>query len=164
MQLLENIKVAIFDFDDTLAVHQDKDYRIHRKENGNKYFIDAYKNPKDFYEKIELCIAPESMKTLVKNCRANNIPIYCVSGMRFSLHLDAKKEFVHNHYGNDIKVIMASSQERKIEVTSVLSDIHKCSNKDILFVDDLEENILRMKKLGICALTPNDVENLIAKK
>lgn len=164
MQLLENIKIAVFDFDDTLAMHVDKDYRTHRKENSNEYFINAYKYPKDFYEKIEPCTVSKAMKTLVENCRVKNIPMYCVSGMRFSIHLDAKKEFVHNHYGNDIKVFAASSQERKTDVVSVLSDIHNCSNKEILFVDDLEENISRMKKLGICALMPNDVEELIIKE
>lgn len=30
---LSSIKVAIFDFDDTLAIHKDKDYLKHRNEN-----------------------------------------------------------------------------------------------------------------------------------
>lgn len=33
---LNNIKVAIFDFDDTLAIHKDVDYLKHRNENGEK--------------------------------------------------------------------------------------------------------------------------------
>ncbi len=34
---LENIKVVIFDFDDTLAVHKDKDFCKHRRESEEKY-------------------------------------------------------------------------------------------------------------------------------
>ena len=33
---LNNIKVAIFDFDDTLAIHKDKNYLKHRNENEEK--------------------------------------------------------------------------------------------------------------------------------
>ena len=50
---LKNIKVAIFDFDDTLAIHKDVDYQKHRNENEEKllnYYLNAYLNPEKFYE------------------------------------------------------------------------------------------------------------------
>lgn len=53
---LNNIKVAIFDFDDTLAIHKDVDYLKHRNENEEKllnYYLNAYLNPEKFYEIIE---------------------------------------------------------------------------------------------------------------
>ena len=49
---LDNIKVVIFDFDDTLAIHKDKDFCKHRRENENKYlgyYLNAYKEPNTFY-------------------------------------------------------------------------------------------------------------------
>ena len=49
---LSNIKIAIFDFDDTLAIHKDKDYIKHRNENEESllsYYLDAYLNPEKFY-------------------------------------------------------------------------------------------------------------------
>ena len=156
---LENIKLAMFDFDDTLAFHKDRDYRGHRK-NDNSYFIEAYKYPEEFYEKIQPCVAPESMKNLVEYLRKNNIPMYCVSGMRFSIHFKAKEKFVHKHYGKDIKLISASSQERKIDVVDILKQIHQCSNENILFVDDNEKIIDKMKDIGIFAITPDDVKNI----
>lgn len=33
---LDNIKVVIFDFDDTLAIHKDKAFSIHRRESEKK--------------------------------------------------------------------------------------------------------------------------------
>lgn len=30
---LDNVKVAIFDFDDTLAIHEDKEFLNHRSKN-----------------------------------------------------------------------------------------------------------------------------------
>ena len=36
--ILDNISRSfIFDFDDTLAIHEDKDYGKHRRENEDKY-------------------------------------------------------------------------------------------------------------------------------
>ena len=35
-QTFENIKVVIFDFDDTLAIHKDKDYLKHRNESEDR--------------------------------------------------------------------------------------------------------------------------------
>lgn len=34
---LDNIKVAIFDFDDTLAIHKDREFLKHRAENEETY-------------------------------------------------------------------------------------------------------------------------------
>ena len=54
----ENIKVVIFDFDDTLAIHKDRDFLKHRSENEETYlnfYLNAYLNPETFYENIESC-------------------------------------------------------------------------------------------------------------
>ena len=48
---LDNIKVVIFDFDDTLAIHKNKDYSKHRSESEDKYisyYYNAYQNPQNF--------------------------------------------------------------------------------------------------------------------
>ena len=34
---INNIKIAIFDFDDTLAIHKDKDFAKHRKESEDNF-------------------------------------------------------------------------------------------------------------------------------
>ena len=61
---LRSIKVAIFDFDDTLAFHKDKDYLKHRNENDENlliYYLNAYLNPESFYETIESCSISDSL-------------------------------------------------------------------------------------------------------
>ena len=71
---LDNIKVAIFDFDDTLAIHKDKEYIKHRNENEENllnYFLKAYLNPEKFYEIIEPCDISESILKLINVLRKN---------------------------------------------------------------------------------------------
>lgn len=58
---LNNIKVVIFDFDDTLAIHNDKDFSKKRRESEDKYlnyYLNAYKvekrkKRKNSYQKIK---------------------------------------------------------------------------------------------------------------
>ena len=115
---LSSIKVAIFDFDDTLAIHKDKDYLKHRNENEENllnYYLNAYLNPESFYETIEPCLISDSLQNLIKTFETKGVKIYCVSGMKFSFHLKAKENFVHKYYSNDIEVISARSQKLKCE-------------------------------------------------
>ena len=161
---LNNIKVAIFDFDDTLAIHQDADYQKHRNESEEKlfnYYLNAYLNPEKFYEIIEPCNMSESMLKLINILRENNVKIYCVSGMKFSFHLKAKEYFVHKYYGNDIEVISTSNQELKIDAAKIISKVNNCNLNEVLFVDDIEENIINFNNVGINALLPNDIDSLI---
>jgi len=161
---LNDIKVAIFDFDDTLAIHKDKDYQKHRNESEDKllnYYLNAYLNPEKFYEIIEPCNMSESILKLINILRKNNVKIYCVSGMKFSFHLKAKEYFVHKYYANDIEVISTRNQELKVEAAKIISKINNCSFDEILFVDDIEENICNLNKIGINALLTNDIDSLM---
>lgn len=163
---LSNIKVAIFDFDDTLAIHKDKDYQKHRNESEEKlqnYYLNAYLFPEKFYEIIEPCNMSESILKLINILRKNNVKIYCVSGMKFSFHLKAKEYFIHKYYGNDIEVISTKNQQLKIDAAKIISKVNNCNLNEVLFVDDIEENIINFDKIGINALLPGDVDSLIEK-
>lgn len=160
---LNKIKVAIFDFDDTLAIHKDKDYLKHRndsEENLLNYYLNAYLNPESFYETIEPCTVSESLYKLINFFKNNNVKMYCVSGMKFSFHLKAKENFVHSHYDNNIEVISAKSQELKVEAVKIIQKINNCKLDEILFVNDIKENIVRLNNIGINALWVNDAEEI----
>ena len=161
---LKNIKVAIFDFDNTLAIHKDNDYKKHRNESEEKlqnYYLNAYLNPEKFYEIIEPCNISESILKLINILKKNNVKIYCVSGMKFSFHLKAKEYFVHKYYGNDIEVISTRNQELKIDAAKIISKVNNCNLNEVLFVDDIEENIINFNNVGTNALLPNDIDSLI---
>ena len=83
--------------------------------------------------------------------------------MKFSFHLRAKEYFVHKYYGNDIEVISTGNQQLKIDATKIISKVNNCNLNEVLFVDDIEENIINFDKIGINALLPSDVDSLIEK-
>ncbi len=164
---IDNIKVAIFDFDDTLAIHKDKDFAKHRKENEDNrlnYYLNAYLNPKSFYETIEACDISDSIYHLINILKNKDVKMYCVSGMKFSFHLKAKEQFVHKYYDENIEVISAGTQELKCDAVKIIQRINNCNLNEILFVDDIKENIVMFNNMGIHALLPNDVDTLILGK
>lgn len=145
---LSNIKVAIFDFDETLAIHEDKDYLKHRnetEENLINYYLNAYLNPEIFYETIEPCSISKKIQELIKKLE-KRCKIYCVSGMKFSFHLKAKEHFVHKYYSNDIEVISTRTQELKCEAVKILKRINNCKLNEILFVDEHSNIVSRLYK------------------
>ena len=56
--------------------------------------------------------------------------------MKFSFHLKAKQNFINKHYGNDIEVISASTQELKLDGVKIIQRLNSCNLQEILFIDD----------------------------
>ena len=159
---LENIKVVIFDFDDTLAIHKDKDYSKHRRESEDKYlsyYLNAYKNPESFYEDIEPCIKSEVLYNFIINLRSKDIKMYCLSGMKFSFHLKAKQSFINKYYGDDIEVISTASQELKTNGVKIIQKFNDCELEEILFIDDRSDVVNLLNSNGIKSILVKDIED-----
>lgn len=159
---LENIKVVIFDFDDTLAIHKDKEFCEHRRESEDKYlsyYLNAYKNPDTFYEDIEPCIKSEVLYKLILKLRSKSIKKYCLSGMKFSFHLKAKQSFINKHYGSDIEIISTASQELKLDGVKIIKKLNNCKLEEILFIDDRQDVVDFLSKNKINSILVNDIES-----
>lgn len=158
---LENTKVVIFDFDDTLAIHKDKDFSIHRRESEDKYlgyYLNAYKNPNTFYENIEPCEKSQMLYNFTVELRNKGIKMYCLSGMKFSFHLKAKQLFINENYGKDIEVISTASQELKLDGVKIIQRLNDCKLENILFIDDREDVVDNLNKSGVNAILVNNIE------
>lgn len=159
---LSNIKVVIFDFDDTLAIHKDKDFSKHRsesEENFVNFYLNAYSKPDCFYDEIEPCIKSEILYDFIEKLRKIKIKIkmYCLSGMKFSFHLKAKQSFINKHYGKDIEVISTSSQELKLKGVKIIQKINNCNLDEILFIDDRQDVIELLTQSGVKGISVEDI-------
>ncbi len=157
---LNNIKLVVFDFDDTLAIHKDKDFSKHRRESEENlinFYYNAYNNPNCFYDEIEPCTRSEVLYNLIDILRSKNIKMYCLSGMKFSFHLKAKQAFVNKHYGEDIEVIATSSQELKLIGLKILKKISNCNSDEILLIDDRQDVIDLLIENGINGINVKDL-------
>ena len=159
---LEKVKVVIFDFDDTLAIHKDKYFNIHREEseeNFTSFYEKAYKYPEIFYEEIEPCSISETLLHLISELRNKNIKMFCLSGMKFSFHLKAKQSFINKHYGSDIEVITTSSQESKLPCVKIIQKICNCNLDEIIVIDDLDDTVNFLNNNGINAIKVDELNN-----
>lgn len=157
---LNSIKVAVFDFDETLAIHKDKDFTKHHSESEESFtnwYYNAYKNPNNFYEEIEPCTKSEILYDLINNLRNEKIKMYCLSGMKFSFHLNAKQTFINKYYGNDIEVISTSEQELKLKGIRVIAKLNNCKLNEILFIDDNQDVVVLLEKNGIKAIHVDNI-------
>ena len=158
---LSNIKLVIFDFDDTLAIHKDRDFMKKHFENGqenkNNYYFNAYIDPDSFYEDIEPCERSEALFGLILILRERGIKLYCLSGMKFSFHLKAKQAFLDKHYGKGIEVISAASQEHKLQGVRVLQKTVNCRADEVLFVDDRKTVIELLRAGGVTGLLADEI-------
>ena len=157
---LNNIKVVIFDFDGTLAIHRDVDFVKHRNESEEKrldYYSKAYQNPENFFEDIELCDRSEVLYNLIEELRNKNIKMYCLSGMKFSFHFNAKKNFINKNYGNDIELISVGTQKLKLDGIKIISKVNGCNINEVLFIEDLEDTVNYLKINGVNAINVNDI-------
>ena len=155
---LGSLKVAMFDFDGTLAVHKDSDYLQKRNKSEDarlRYYLDAYLNPEDFYEVIEPCASSENLYNFIVRLREKGVKMYCLSGMSFSFHLKAKQCFVNKHYGDDIEVISTASQKLKLDGMKIIQKMCGCELDEMLFVDDLEDTIRYLRDNGVRAVNVN---------
>lgn len=158
---LSNIKVVIFDFDDTLAIHKDKDFSKHRsesEENFVNFYLNAYSKPDCFYDEIEPCIKSEILYDFIEKLRKIKIKMYCLSGMKFSFHLKAKQSFINKHYGKDIEVISTSSQELKLKGVKIIQKINNCNLDEILFIDDRQDVIELLTQSGVKGISVDDIK------
>lgn len=158
---LKDIKIVIFDFDETLAIHKDKDFIKHRNESENKrlgYYLNAYKNPETFYENIEPCVKSEILYNFINELRNKNIKMYCLSGMKFSFDFKAKQNFINKHYGDNIELISAGSQQLKLDGIKIIQRMNNCNLDEIIFIEDLKDTINYLNSNGIKTINVNDIK------
>lgn len=161
---LNNFKVVIFDFDNTLAIHNDKDYLKNRNQSENSlfnYYSNAYLNSDYFYETIEPCTVNDTLKKLIDFFEFRNVKMYCVSGMKFSFNFKAKEYFIQKNYSKNIEVVSVGSQQLKVDAIKIIQRINSCSLNEILFIDEIKENVIRFNDIGVCALLPDDINDLV---
>ena len=85
--------------------------------------------------------------------------MYCLSGMKFSFHLKAKQNFINKHYGNDIEVISASTQELKLDGVKIIQRLNNCNLDEILFIDDRNDVVNLLNSNGINSGLVKNIEN-----
>ena len=90
----------------------------------------------------------------IKKCITIFLAIF--SAIFINMSLSKKIGIYESLNGNSIFYIILS-----FCFYQIISKANNCDLNEILFVDDIEENIINFNKVGIYALLPGDVDSII---
>lgn len=147
---IPNIKVAFFDFDNTLCMHtvyvnHDKDYR-------EEYGTDHYRRIKAYKSEI----MQEFLDLLV----ANGVEL-CLTSATYVHCFDVKQQWLKEQYGYDFNNCCVTCDAHKTATIHNYIIAHDLELSDILFVDDKADNLIAATAMGIPASHPLEIAEFI---
>lgn len=154
MLKLINTKIALFDFDDTLCIHEKHGPSGHRE-----YIKDMILGIDHWTD--HGCTINAQLKSFMDICITQGIRIGLISYTDSYLHMQMKQKWVEENYQVKIENFCVGSFEMKIDLMQGLCDAYQYAPDEILFVDDALANLEAAEASGFQACTPMEVVNYI---
>lgn len=155
MNKLENLKMVLFDFDDTLAVHS-QGHRI--SDHLMKYMINVHSGSKELWNTSKPNL---QLKKFMDYLAYKNIPMGLISGVHNCKAAERKIEWVKENYGYSLENYCVSSQEQKMIELSTIAEVNGFHESQIALVDDYYENLGNAEKMGFTTFSPMEIVNLV---
>ena len=147
----ENIGLVAFDFDDTLFIHPRHNYS---KEEDLLLFSRILAGDSDVYPKERFS---PTLLAFMEFCRGEGIPIALCSRCAISAEADYKINLIQGMVGTDILNLCVGSNEMKPVVLDAYAKANRIKPENIIFIDDLWDNLASVEKLGMQAASPAEV-------
>lgn len=151
---LNKVKTVLFDFDETLCVHEghttDVDNAAHIAnflECGMRHYDKRKKNAQ--------------MAEFIDLCAERGIEVGVISVCASSIEMEAKCRWATEVYKHPFKNYCVGTAEHKIDMLEALSRVHAVWKSEIAIVDDLIFTVSRAADAGFTAWTPMEVVNYV---
>lgn len=157
MICFERLKMVLFDFDDTLCIHQfhgtrnDKEYE-HSMLQGKDYWSEHGAKPNI------------QMQKFLHLCKTEGKRISIISATDSYVHMTMKKKWVTANYQIDVENFSVGTWERKIEMMEDICEVYKYDPRELLIVDDANMTIRAAEDAGFQACSPMEVVNFINQR
>ena len=151
MNKLENLKMVLFDFDDTLAVHS-QGHRI--SDHLIKYMINVHSGSKELWNTSKPNL---QLKKFMDYLAYKDIPMGLISGVHDCKAAERKIEWVKENYGYSLENYCVSSQEQKMIELSTIAEVNGFHKSQIALVDDYYENLGNAEKMGFTTFSPMEI-------
>lgn len=151
---LNKVKMVLFDFDETLCVHEghttnidNVGYAASLLEKGVHHFNGNEKNIQ--------------MEKFIDLCVERGIEVGVISVCASSIEMEAKCQWATEVYKHPFKNCCVDTAEHKIDMLEALSRVHAVWKSEIAIVDDLIFTVSRAADAGFTAWTPMEVINYV---
>lgn len=156
MNTLENLEMVLFDFDDTLCIHNHRSDAYGEMMEYLSYIHSGETFPKSWNKaKPNL-----QLKKFMDYLACKNISMGLISGVRDCKTAERKIKWVKENYGYLLENYCVSSQEQKIIELKVLAKVNRLHENQIAIIDDMYSNLEKAESEGFIALSPMQVVNL----
>ena len=157
VEQFKKIKLALFDFDDTLCIHTK-----HTNDYETIYYKAMLSGNADYWTKQGFETNPQ-MKELLKICKEAGMTMGLISAVSIARSAELKVQWVMDNYGYKLNNYCVSTAKTKITAIKILSNLLKLKPDEILFVDDLYSTVMEAAELGVYAISPLEAINLVHK-
>ena len=144
------VKLALFDFDDTLCIHTVRP----QVRDEVAYDVDIMCGKDPWPDGI----VPQSMGGFVRMLDARSIPMGLISATNGFGRMKAKQEWVESHYGVHMDNYCVGTADRKLEMLAALQRRYAPIGRgELLLVDDLYSTLDEAAKEGYMACSPMEI-------
>lgn len=155
MLVLDSICMVLFDFDDTLCIH---DNHSDGYPSEQQYNIDVLLHGKDYWQTSK---PNKHMLEFMNECKRRSVRMGLMSAAQSYVHMVSKNEWVQREYGIDLENFCVGKPAEKAEMLVVISSAFSLPKESILLVDDCYSTLCEASAAGFQACTPMEIVNFV---
>lgn len=155
LNFFNNVKYALFDFDDTLCIHSNhKPWTCDDDHKQEVYMLrNQYSYPTSH--------ANVHMREFINLCKNNNIKMGLISHVSSVPQSVAKINWCEKQYGVKFENFCVGTREQKVEMLKRISDSTNIDRDKIIIIDDLFLTLTEAEGEGFMTATPMEIVNFI---
>lgn len=153
---IEKLKFVLYDFDDTLCIHQ-----RHRTLDEQTYNKNILLLGKDTFE---YCESNKQIKNFIKICEKKGIAQGLISATTSCKDAEAKRNWVAEKYDIYLNNYSVGSRKQKVAMLQAICDAYGLYPQEILLIDDMWETLAEAEDAGFQACTPMEIVNYIDER
>ena len=155
MIVLDNIEMVMFDFDDTLCIHQKHAYS---EKDNREYQKCVLKKSEHLWSD---CDINKQMKVFMQMCADYGMHMGLISAVELCSTGALKAKWVEKKYGFSLEGCCVGRRKDKTDMLIALSDAYSIPRERIMIVDDHPMVIEDVALAGFVAVTPMQVVNYV---
>lgn len=155
---LTNIKLVIFDFDDTLCIHPKHGYT---EEDEIELELKVYRDIKSPWSEHA---KNRHMQEFIDECVEKGMKMGMMSLVSSFKHGERKIHWIKEQYGVNMENYSVGNREDKIRLLKVLMLTFNLDFKQIMIIDDRSDTLNEAAENGFIAISPMQIVNYIESK
>lgn len=149
-----SLKLVLFDFDDTLAIH--RKHGTGTPEGHHRYCVQIYRGD---LEAFKDCEPNAAIGEFIKKCKYYGVKMGLISFVDSCKHADMKLLWVKNKYDVTMEDYCVCSAEAKIQQALAITEALGLRPNQVLMVDDRYDVLASFGDHGFQHATPIEVVN-----